>query len=318
MLEPFIDAGFIHLVPNPMEFNDHFRRETMAMVEERAADWTATSEDMMLGMALAEDDAERSLVRLSDEKLTRMFRQTDPDLGTEGLEVLLQSTRERRDQDPFALLQPPPVEDGSAELQLYRGINLELALFFAHLTGSAIYSDELAYWKQLHEHTSAATDCAPPSVWTPLAQKLSELTLTIDADPQINLEIRLAGKLASMRRSFRRIWNAVLTCSDDASATDVADRLVRDLVSAWDTSITEWERCSMTTASSMRFPQRIWFSSPQAGFGMNTVHRMLVTSGRNDYINFVPLALFLGFGRFPHNGSPDQWSHMSPAKPARY
>ena len=50
-LQPFIDSGIVHLVPDPMEFNPDFRRQVAAMAEVRAADWHATDEEMQPGMA---------------------------------------------------------------------------------------------------------------------------------------------------------------------------------------------------------------------------------------------------------------------------
>ena len=75
--------------------------------------------------------------------------------------------------DPLALLQS--VEDGpeGGQLQTLRSINLEMALFLAQLTGSALYTDQSVHWRLLHEHTSAATDSHPqrwPSLTAPTVE----------------------------------------------------------------------------------------------------------------------------------------------------
>ena len=117
--------------------------------------------------------------------------------------------RERLANDPLALLQPVPVGK-EGELQGLRAINLELALFMAHLTGAVVYTDEPAYWRQLHEQTSACQAVDRGADWLRLAEKLRSLSFPIELNPAINFEARAAGKLKEVRGVFRRIWHAAL------------------------------------------------------------------------------------------------------------
>ena len=292
-LQPFIDAGIVHFVPDPMEFNADFRRAIRAMVEKRTANWKPTKKDMRLGMALVRDNFERWRLRRPEDELRRMVRESQPDIGAELLECTIEYTKERLANDPFALLQPVLVGKDSGEYQVFRGMSLELALFVAHLTGSAIYTDAPSDWRQLHEHTSTAADVGHRSQWAPLAEKLASLIFTIDANPLINLEIRNAGKLGRMRRVFRRIWNTVLTQGEDADVDEIAKQLAASMENASIKAGIEWDTCSTTTSPPARFRRRIEFSVPIAGFNVKGVHRLLITSGRKNYIESVPIALFL-------------------------
>ena len=294
-LQPFIDAGIVHLVPDPMEFNADFRREIRATIEERTANWELTREEMRLGQALGRDDLERLTLRLPEDELRRKVRQSRPDIDPELLERTIEYMKEQLANDPFALLQPVKGDEDGEELHVMRGINLELALFVAHLTGSAIYTDEPAYWRQLHEHTSASTDAGQRSQLAPLAEKLASLTFTIEANPLISLETRKAGKLGRMRRVFRRIWNMTLTQGEDADVDEIAKQLAISLENASVKADIEWNTCSTTTGLSARFRRRIELSAPGAGFNMNSVHRLLITFGRANYIESMPIALFLTF-----------------------
>jgi len=49
----------------------------------------------------------------------------------------------RREQaaDPLALIHPLATDKGSGQLQVVRGVNFDLALFLAQLTGAVIYSE---------------------------------------------------------------------------------------------------------------------------------------------------------------------------------
>ena len=294
-LQPFIDAGIVHLVPDPMEFNADFRRAMMAMIGKRTANWEPTREEMRLGKALARDDFGRLTLRLPEDELRRKARESQPDLGPELLERTIEYMKEKLANDPFALLQPVPAGKDGGELQVLRGMSLELALFVAHLTGSAIYTDHPSDWRQLHEHTSTARDVGEHSQWAPLAEKLVSLTFPIEANPLINLETRKAGKLGRMRRVFRRIWNTALTQGEDADVDEIAKQLAASLENASVKAGIEWDTCSTTTGPSSRFRRRIELSAPGAGFNMNSVHRLLITSGRTNYIESVPIALFLTF-----------------------
>lgn len=294
-LQPFIDAGIVHLVPDPMEFNADFRRAIRATIEKRTANWELTGEEMRLGQALGSDDLERLVLRLPEDELRRKVRQSRPDIGRELLERTIEYMKEKLANDPFALLQPVTGDEDGEVLHVMRGMNLELALFVAHLTGSAIYTDAPAHWRQLHEHTSAAADVGQRSQWAPLADKLASLIFTIEANPLINLETRKAGRLGRMRGVFRRIWNTMLTQRDDVDVDEIAKQLATRLENASVKSGIEWNTCSTTTGPFVRFRRRMELSAPGAGFNMNSVHRLLVTFGRANYIESVPIALFLKF-----------------------
>ncbi len=305
-LQPFIDAGIVHFVPNPMEFNADFRRAIRAMIEKRTANWKPTEEDMRLRMALARDDLERWTLRLPEAELRRKVRKSQPDIGPELLECRIEHMKEKLANDPFALLQPVLGGKDGGEFQVFSGMSLELALFVAHLTGSTIYTDEPSNWRQLHEHTSAATDAGQRSQWAPLAEKLVSLKFTFEANPLINLETRNAGKLGRMRGVFRCIWNTVLIQGEGADVNEIAKQLAARLENASVKAGIEWDTCSTTTGPSERFRRRIEFSAPGSGFNVNSVHRLLITFGRTNYIESVPIALFLTF-----EGIQDEVSSMT-------
>ena len=292
-LEPFIDAGFVHLVPDPMDVNADFGHTMRAAIEKRGVNWKVKPEELQQGQALMRDELERVMLRLPEDQLRRRVRQSQRDIGPVELERTIEYMKDKLANDPLALLQPvPPGKDGG-EFQIFRGINLELALFVSHLTGAAIYTDEPGYWRQLHEHASAATGGGQDPQWAPLAEKLVNLKFTIETNPLINLETRYAGKLGHVRRAFRRIWNTALTHGENTDADEMVTTLATNLENASVKAAVEWDTCSTTIGRSARLRRRIEFSGPGAGFDMNTVHRQLITSGRTNYIESMPIALFL-------------------------
>ena len=292
MLQPFIEAGLVHFVPDPMEFSGDFRRVVMEMIEERGANWDLKPDERQSGQELLRDDAQRQFLRLPEDYLRRQIRETQPGIGAEGVERVILSIRQKLASDPLALLQPVPVgEDG--EILGLRGINLELALFMAHLTGAAVYTDEPAYWRQLHEQTSYSEDVDQHVGWVAMADKLKSLRLLIELSPSINFEAKNAGKLARMRRVFRHMWNMALTDEANAEFDEKLTQLMSTLENSSKKANMEWENCDTKSVLSERFRRQFDLSISPTGFSMNTVHRLLVTSGRKKYVGLVPMALFL-------------------------
>ena len=290
-LHPFIDAGIVHLVPDPMEFNADIRREMRAMSEERAANWSLKPEETRLAQTLGRDDLARATSRLPVDQLSRLIRRSQPGIAPELLESTIASMKETLAQDPLALLQP--LSDGAdgGDLQGVRSITLEMALFVAHLTGAAIYTDQAMHWRQLHEHTRAAAE-DQRSRWEPLARKMASLAWPIELNESINLEMRQAGRLGRMRRFFRHLRNAALEPTEGGDR-GMARELATRVENASLRSAPQWDRCSASAGPSMRLQRRIEMSAPRAGFDLNSVHRLLVTSGRTNYLASVPIAFLL-------------------------
>ena len=291
-LQPFIDADIVHFVPDPMEFNPDFRRELMAMAEERTANWSPKPEEMQSGMNLGTDDFQRNMSRLPEDELRQLIRQSDPDIDSNLLDAVVEQKKAKLLADPLALLQPLPDGSDGGELQAFRCMNLKLALFVSHLSGAAIYTDQQPFWRQLHEQTSAAT-AARSSRWRPLARYMARLSLPIELNPLINLEIRETGKLCRMRRFFRRCWNAALTRRSDADDETIAEELATRLENASRRSAPEWNRCNTTTGPSGRLRCRIELSAPSAGFDLNSVNRLLIKSGCDTFLPRIPFVLLL-------------------------
>ena len=105
-LQPFIDAGIVHFVPDPMEFNADFRRAMMVMIEKRRANWKPKREEMQLGETLVRDEFEHWMLRLPEDELRRIVRESQPDIDAELLERTIEYMKEQLTNDPLALLQP--------------------------------------------------------------------------------------------------------------------------------------------------------------------------------------------------------------------
>ena len=292
-LHPFIELGMVHMVPDPTDYNAETCQNIIGMAEKRTAGWKPMDHEIRRMTTLQTDDFERQLLRLREDELRRNIRGVQVSLDSESLDRIMEYCKRRKANDPLTLLQPRDLGEDGGEFQIYRSLNLELALFFAHLTGSSIYTDELVFWRQLHEHASASSDQPQVDYWRPLVERFETTSLYFTNDPMINLEARIAGKLVRMRRIFRSIWKSNLAKHKDAEVDQISRRLARGLEKASNKAVVEWDMCDMTKNSLSPLSAQITLSVPRAGFNMNSVHRLLVSSGRTNYIESVPIALFL-------------------------
>ena len=199
--------------------------------------------------------------------------------------------KERLTKDPFALLQPIQAEKGNGELLVGRRLSLELGLYYALMTGSAVYTDDLYEWNLLHESTIA--DVGQHSRWAPLGEEFVNHEFRIETNPLINLEARNAGKLVRMRRVFRRILNTIQSQTEDVDVDEEIQNLMSNLKFATAKADIEWDKCRISLESSSKLHRRIELSAPNKGFTMNSVHRLLIALGRTPSRKSVPLALFL-------------------------
>lgn len=141
-LIPFIQAGIVHLVPDPTQFNDVLREVIWKIAEEKKETVELTPADQALAQELGKDAFKRALARLPDMLLQSYIRVSSPQIPEKDLQAVIQYIRDQQAQDPLALLQPMVTGEAGAQLLQFRGVNFELAIFFSQLMGAAIYTDQ--------------------------------------------------------------------------------------------------------------------------------------------------------------------------------
>ena len=292
MLEPFIDAGFVHMVPDPADFSD-IRHALWDMAEQRVGDKIDFSDkDLQRNRALFEDDMMRATRGLPEDALRGLVRRTSPELGPGQVAQFVAYMREQRKQDPLALLQHlPPGEEG-AQLQTVKGFNLEVALFLAQFTGSVVYTDVELHWQHLHQHTTAATASKEPSHWQPVIDSMQKLPFRVEGSPQAGFQLRLSGKLDSVRTTLRRVRNSVCLQDEKPVSKKTAKELARELDEAKKDLRKDWRRNNASHLDSS-YQGNLELSIPTRGFDRNAVRRLLLMYGRAKHVRGMPMALFM-------------------------
>lgn len=285
-LEPFIYAGMIHLIPDPMDFNADLRRQVWSMAKQRTKNFEPSKEDMRQFKYLHRDDINRLLRRLPEKAQRQRLRQIDPDLKDEEIEQILALTKKQNEEDPFALMQPVEPGESGAQLTITKGFNLEIALFLAGLTGSFVYTDMLAHWKHLHEHTRAAKPKQKDASVTAVIEDIKSIKFPIQIDADEILKDRLSGSQSAL---IRNQFDELLKLISDSRGPDILKLTVEQLGKAAEGMRRLWQDQNAESIFDMQFA----LSVASAGFENNEIRRLTVTFGRAKDVQNMPIAMYL-------------------------
>lgn len=155
VLEPFIAAGRIHLIPDPLDYDAGFRKEILAIASQFDDKGTSGPIDQAFVEALGRDELMRFMQRLPLESLKEQLKRNVPNGSTEitgaDLDAVANLMKKELEDDPLALLDPPPMTEGGGEFKVMKGFSRETGLYIATLTGAFVYTNSDTTWARLHE-----------------------------------------------------------------------------------------------------------------------------------------------------------------------
>lgn len=292
-LAPFIQTGFVNMIPDPCDFNFPLREQIWHLAPERLKGWKPDPKKMGEMDRLFKEDFERSMMALPDESIKHQMKTLSPEMTDEQIEGALTYVKKKRLKDPLALLQPMATGKGGGEiLKSCMSPNLELGLFLAQITGSSIYTDIPHRWFEVTGAVNGVIGDPGLSPWEPLEKCLESLNFYFSQDPSAVLEMRLGGKLGVFRKVFRKIFMTVQSESDPERIKSLALSLADELREVHQKVQGELE---VQKDSFFTGEGKIQLRIPMVGFGLNTVHRLLVSHGGMSYLRSVPMAMFLEF-----------------------
>jgi Protein of unknown function (DUF4238) len=291
-LAPLIHAGIVHLVPDPTEFNDTFRDGVWAIAKERRSRLNPEVDDFEVARQLGIDDFKRAFYRLPDDSLRRQIREYSSELTDDQITDVIAYMRREQAADPLALIQPLAADRGSGQLQVMRGMNFDLALFLAQLTGAIIYSEQ-----RLTRSDLAAAHIAPENGIAPTDRVLPlRIALAIDSE-KLN-----AARAESFSQAFRASVRALSAAalghmeSPNEPALDAALGNLREAAAAAPTIA---ESATADIVREKRFRDVVFdidadLIVPPSGYSLTAVRRFLVAFGRRRHTNAVPFAIIFG------------------------
>lgn len=283
-LEPHIQAGRVHLIPDPGDFNSQFGMSAVRMAEQRTSGWKPNPKHVGFMAALAKDDQRRLMLQLPEGSLRSLMGKHMPEASAAEVDALVEHVKSQVAADPYALLQPiEPGEEG-AQIICLKGYSLESAMYLASLTGSSIYTDVEAHWQQLHMHAMQGNRVAN-AAWTSVVQSLGAINFPIEMNAHTLLEALQSGRGGSMKPVLRRFAHAF----QQSDAALHADQISLQINKAAHNLRREWSRLSSSDA----LVGRVELSVPVAGFERNEVRRLILTFGRASSACPVPFAMLI-------------------------
>jgi len=284
LLEPYVQAGCVHLIPCPSDFNTQFGTTMLQMAKQRAADWQPDRKSFGSLEVIATDDHLRLMRQMPESFLRSSIRQRSPDASDADINAAIAYTKSELAKDPCALLQSIEPDHAGPQFLCLKGYSLESAIFLASLTGSTIYTDIEAHWQQLHIYAQQ-DNRGQNAAWVPVVDSLRGIEFPIETNRQSIYEGLQTGRFGSMRRAFRRLTEAL----QQQSVTAQPDQIARDLSKT--ASAMQGER--VNARGGLRVVGLIELSVPIGGFQRNDVRRLLLTFGKAKAPHSIPFAMFI-------------------------
>jgi uncharacterized protein YchJ len=280
MLEPFIHAGRVHLVPDLSDFNSEFGTSVMQMAEGRSAGLSINDDDKKQFEVLARDDFKRWTLRMPEAWLRAKVLESSPELTSTEVDAAVAYMKREFQADPFALLQPLEPGEAGAQIRVIKGYALESALFLACATGAAIYTDTNTQWQQLHQHAVLAQPSVTDPGWMPATESIRSLSFPLELEVSKVVEEMENVAFEDVRAAFGALVDAVRRRADQSEAATVLARVDRIRAVLEKAGTGDMEGC-------------VEMSVPQGGFERRNVTRLLLTFARAKAVQPVPVAFIV-------------------------
>lgn len=290
VLEPFIRAGLVHLVPEPGEVSAPLGQHVREVLTQRTAGWKPPRGGLHRLLKLGEDETRRMVWMLPEVSQRRYIAKHMPDADAAMTDKLIAYFKRQAQADPYTLLQPLPVGEAGAQYQIYKGLNLESALYLATLTGSVIHVDTEAHWEQLLKDAQPTGAPSQPA-WAPVRQALAEITFPVEINARRVAEQIASGDRPPISSLLRRLAEAVTEPDNSPTPTALAKRL-RQARGKVERKVDGKDK---STGDSLVLDARLELHVPPAGFSRHEVQRLLVIFGGATRPKSVPYALRLVF-----------------------
>jgi len=281
-LEPFIRAGLVHLVPDPGEVSAALGQLVREGLTHRTAGWGGLNRLLKLG----QEEHSRFIWMLPEASQRHYIAKHMPEADAAMVDQVIAYFKRQAEADPYTLLQPLPLGDAGAQFQIYKGLNLESAMYLATLTGSVIHVDTDAHWEQL---LMDAQPAGAPSqqTWAPVQEALAEITFPVDLDPRRVAERLSTGDCPPIRTLLRRLAHSASVPGTGSASNELAKQ-VRQARGKIERKVTPADDNNVLKA-------RLELHVPPAGFFRHEVQRLLVMFAGATRPRAVPYALRLVF-----------------------
>lgn len=308
MLEPWIKADLVKIIPNPASFDQQLSSQFVGMANKRLKKTGLDKElEKHANKMMGSESPEFRRIALSqpDSVLEKHIREENPNYSEDEIRTVLELLIQKRNNDPVALLQP--LQNGMVH-GFRSGANLETFLFISHLTGGFPFTNTPFKWKEILSQQKALNEDA--KIWIPLTKAFQELEFKFlnSVDPKFAVEMRQEGRLEHFRTFLRKIWDSTNRDLSNNSINSTIRNYKDELMSEYNTAQSDWDKitrdlalwggsatiASLATATSAILTGNMALSIP--AIALSTYGLLKVVTSRMEKKEFkkkFPMAVFV-------------------------
>lgn len=285
-LIPFIEAGFINFIPDPCYFDPHLHRQILNMSKERTQKYKRIEKEDDLFKELAKQDMMRTVLQLSKEQKIAHIKNILPRLSALEIEEMIRHLEKNNLEDPLTLLQDNVYNEKKGQFVIMNlAPNFEMSLYIAQMTGSILLTDSPFRWLEIND-AQYATEGVISYPYEELSNSINNLDLMLADNLDSIYRNRIGSSYNEIRKSIKNIFNAINN-NDKVPVTSILDKLKHGLLNSREI-FRQKENNERRSSDIVKMNCLI----PQGGFIDNNVQRLLLTSGSENHLSNVPIAIF--------------------------
>ncbi|WP_139852003.1 DUF4238 domain-containing protein [Acinetobacter pullicarnis] len=270
-LEPYIEYGYINLIPDPSEFDLELKKAMFEMAKSRSHLKVVNSKaDREACLLLGAADLLNTTSSMPIETRIKMLI-NEFNLDEIEAKQFLQEFDSHIETSALTLLQPISSEKSGQFIQYCMGPNYEMALLIAQITGSVIVTDSESRWQELisAQHRNQGLIIYP---WN---RMLNELDIAPIDDQFLKKIIKSQAGISTFRDILKKVDHIILNNHQDTEKlTKIANQIL---------NIKE----EFQHTSSLVRTMDLKIVSPDGGFYDKNVQRLLARSSCMNYENKV-------------------------------
>lgn len=287
---PLVELGKINLFPDPCWFDKHLRQEMMEMAKERSAVTRYDIDHDPRLKRIINEDMKRSMLSLSPEDLKSMMDRIGSDNSDVKLNEISPILAQMRKQDPLAIVQEDTFsrrEKSGQMMMMKHSPNFEMSMFLAQATGSAIVTDSPHRWQDLVK----ASYREPHFDGEPLSAFLRQFSNSSFAFPQYASEIaqkEVAEATAIYPAMFSQIFRYLTQLPKRGKKPNWEAHVAGAYSSKHETAQKKLKNTGIYLGGG-----KMSCLMPSGGIWHTNASRLLLMSGAEHHLPYVPMAFFL-------------------------
>lgn len=284
---PFVQAGLVHLIPDPWDFDLHLRDQTMSMAEARRALIHFNRKDDRRMDAIVEEDMRRMILDLPKEALISQIAKMPQSDQVADPKQIMEYIEQIKLNDPLAVLQENSVGASGQFNIMKMAPNFEMTMYLAQATGAQILTDSPFRWKELQAALNRRyLGTAPALQGLQAAIQSAPFRFPVSYEATLQLETNQAftNVTSALGGAFRYLRSRNTDERKPNFEAQVAARFQRSK-HAVDTAV---ERARVPHALG-----KVTSLFRLGGLQDNTINRLLLMSSSEHHLQSVPMATYI-------------------------